>query len=202
MQIDRLFDWKSTADAPIQPTLAKQKEHVRREFEERLAQSILNLNEQGLNVALYWKNPDKRKYVNVVPTSAITGEGIPDMLQLLVDLTQVSSNQGSYLISLWCRTLDFACAESRISWTVYLLVIAYACRCICGAVQVCMHVRAIGPRVDGSGATLNPTACFGPDICSVKCSFVTATQPGYRAVPCRSIAWVCIDLEHAPFLQL
>lgn len=43
---------------------------------------------QGLNVSLYWKNPDPRKYVNVVPTSAITGEGIPDLLQLMVKLTQ------------------------------------------------------------------------------------------------------------------
>ncbi len=42
---------------------------------------FLQLNEQGLNVALYWKNADPRKYVNVVPTSAITGEGIPDLLQ-------------------------------------------------------------------------------------------------------------------------
>jgi hypothetical protein len=33
-------------------------------------------------VSLYWKNPDVRKYVNVVPTSAITGEGIPDLLQV------------------------------------------------------------------------------------------------------------------------
>ncbi len=46
------------------------------------------LNEQGLNVALYWKNPDPRSFVNVVPTSAITGEGIPDLLQLIVKLTQ------------------------------------------------------------------------------------------------------------------
>ena len=37
---------------------------------------------QGLNVALYWKNPDPRTFVNVVPTSAITGEGIPDLLQV------------------------------------------------------------------------------------------------------------------------
>lgn len=32
---------------------------------------------QGLNVALYWENPDPRKFVNIVPTSAITGEGEP-----------------------------------------------------------------------------------------------------------------------------
>ena len=40
-------------------------------------------------MALYWDNPDMRKYVNIVPTSAVTGEGLPDMLQLLVKLTQV-----------------------------------------------------------------------------------------------------------------
>lgn len=89
LQIDRLFDWKAQTDAPIQQSLNSQQAHVKREFDERLKQSVLNLNEQGLNVALYWQNPDKRKYVNVVPTSAITGEGLPDMLQLLVDLTQV-----------------------------------------------------------------------------------------------------------------
>lgn len=32
--------------------------------------------------------PERSKYVNVVPTSAITGEGIPDLLQLVVKLTQ------------------------------------------------------------------------------------------------------------------
>ena len=39
-------------------------------------------------MSLYWKNPDPRKFVNVVPTSAISGEGIPDLLQLMVKLTQ------------------------------------------------------------------------------------------------------------------
>lgn len=51
-------------------------------------QVFLQLNEQGLNVSLYWKNSDPRHFVNVVPTSAITGEGIPDLLQLMVKLTQ------------------------------------------------------------------------------------------------------------------
>ena len=60
-QVDRLFDWQAVPDTPIQEALARQKPHVRTEFEQRLKQSTLNLNEQGLNVALYWDNPDRRK---------------------------------------------------------------------------------------------------------------------------------------------
>ena len=89
MQVDRLFEWNSRDNAGIQDSLEEQASHVAAEFEKNLQRATLNLNEQGLNVALYWKNPDPRKYVNIVPTSAITGEGIPDMLQLVVQLTQV-----------------------------------------------------------------------------------------------------------------
>ena len=32
-----------------------------REFDDRSSQVFLQLNEQGLNVSLYWKNPDPRK---------------------------------------------------------------------------------------------------------------------------------------------
>ncbi len=71
-----MFDWATLKDAPIQESLAQQKEYVRAEFERRMQQAVLALNEQGLNVALYWSNPDPRKYVNIVPTSAITGEGV------------------------------------------------------------------------------------------------------------------------------
>jgi translation initiation factor 5B len=86
--VDRLYGWKSTADLPIRDSFKRQKDFVMKEFDDRSNQVFLQLNEQGLNVALYWKNPDPRKYVNVVPTSAISGEGIPDLLQLMVKLTQ------------------------------------------------------------------------------------------------------------------
>ncbi len=43
---------------------------------------------QGLNSKLYYENDDFRRVVSVVPTSAHTGEGIPDLLMLLVQLTQ------------------------------------------------------------------------------------------------------------------
>lgn len=46
--------------------------------------------EKGLNTELYWKNDDPMHTVSMVPTSAITGEGIPDLLLWLVKLTQVT----------------------------------------------------------------------------------------------------------------
>eukprot|EP00884_Botryococcus_braunii_P012838 jgi/Botrbrau1/21555/Bobra.174_2s0055.2 len=113
-KVDRLFDWESTKDAPIQDSLAKQKDYVQAEFEKRLKASILALNEQGLNVALYWKNPDVRKFVNIVPTSAITGEGIPDMLQLLVKLTQsMMAERLMFISELQCTVLEVKVVEGH-----------------------------------------------------------------------------------------
>ena len=87
-KIDRMYDWKEIPNGDVRTSLAQQPPHVVSEFKDRLQKSFLALNQEGLNVALYYENPDSRSFVNVVPTSAITGEGIPDMLHLLVDLTQ------------------------------------------------------------------------------------------------------------------
>ena len=87
-KIDRMYDWKEIPNGDVRSSLAQQPPHVVSEFKDRLQKSFLALNEEGLNVALYYENPDPRSFVNVVPTSAITGEGIPDMLHLMVDLTQ------------------------------------------------------------------------------------------------------------------
>ena len=69
-------------------------------------------------MALYWKNPDPRKYVNIVPTSAISGEGIPDMLQLLVKLTQAR-------VSLQLHSSHRACASHcmLVAWLFPVLCI-------------------------------------------------------------------------------
>lgn len=87
-KVDRLYDWKVNPNLPIREAFKRQKPFVMDEFRNRFDEVKLQLNEQGLNVALYWENPDPKTFVNVIPTSAITGEGIPDLLQLVVRLTQ------------------------------------------------------------------------------------------------------------------
>lgn len=39
---------------------------------------------QGLNAALFYENPDPRSYVSLVPTSAVTGEGMGNLLAMIV----------------------------------------------------------------------------------------------------------------------
>jgi len=87
-KIDRLYGWQDRADAPARRALESQASHTQEEFRRRFDGVALQLNEEGLNVAVWWENPDPRRYANVVPTSALTGEGLPDLMGLLVRLTQ------------------------------------------------------------------------------------------------------------------
>lgn len=87
-KIDRLYGWAAVEWAPARPSVERQKASTQEEFRTRADAAILQLAEEGLNCAIWWTVDDVRKTVSVAPTSAITGEGIPDLLLLLVKLTQ------------------------------------------------------------------------------------------------------------------
>ena len=111
-QIDRLYGWKETKDGAFQESLAKQSPSVRREFEDRVQKTIVAFAEQGLNAVLYYENKSFARNVSLVPTSAITGEGVPDMIMLLVNLTQQRmSDRLMYLSELECTVLEVKVIE-------------------------------------------------------------------------------------------
>ena len=111
-KIDRIYGWKETPDYPFQETFQNQPKHVKSEFQDRVRKTILEFNEQGLNACLYYENKNFAKNVSLVPTSAITGEGIPDLLHLLVHLTQTRMSQKlMYLSELECTVLEVKVIE-------------------------------------------------------------------------------------------
>ncbi|KAI0152176.1 hypothetical protein F4776DRAFT_600349 [Hypoxylon sp. NC0597] len=87
-KIDRLYGWKKVDNNGFQESLALQSKGVQNEFRNRLQETKLAFAEQGFNAELYYENKSMAKYVSLVPTSAHTGEGIPDMLKLIIQLTQ------------------------------------------------------------------------------------------------------------------
>jgi Elongation factor Tu domain 2 len=114
--------------------------------------------DQGLNVALYWKNPDVRKFVNIVPTSAITGEGIPDMLQLLVKLTQVRKTLPDDACPFSCAAISLEIVQDPLHMSVA------AARCSkCGLLLFEMTVLLVAEVFHLSQGIMS-VSCLSADI--------------------------------------
>lgn len=111
-KIDRLYDWQATPNNSFRDSFEQQTRAVKDEFHTRLSNIQLALAEQGLNSELYFKNKNMAKYVSIVPTSAVTGEGVPDLLWLLLELTQKRmSKQLMYLSHVEATILEVKVVE-------------------------------------------------------------------------------------------
>ncbi|KAI3648296.1 hypothetical protein MP228_006150 [Amoeboaphelidium protococcarum] len=111
-KIDRIYGWKEVANNSFLDSFQAQSKSVKKEFDDRLQQTKVAFAEQGLNAEVFYKNPDVRKFVSLVPTSAITGEGIPDLISLLVQLTQNRLTERlMYLSSLEATVLEVKVIE-------------------------------------------------------------------------------------------
>lgn len=111
-KIDRCYGWKATPNAPVRDSLKNQDQNCLLEFKDRTERAIVALMEQGLNAKLYWENDDPAHTVSLVPTSAITGEGVPDILMMLITLTQTRlRDQLMYMELLQCTVLEVKVIE-------------------------------------------------------------------------------------------
>ena len=111
-KIDRLYGWKKIDNNGFQESLALQNKGVQSEFRDRLEKTKVAFAEQGFNAELYYENKSMARNVSLVPTSAHTGEGIPDMIKLLVSLTQERmTNKLMYLSEVECTILEVKVIE-------------------------------------------------------------------------------------------
>jgi translation initiation factor 5B len=111
-KIDRLYGWSKIDNNGFQESLSFQKKSVQSEFRDRLEKTKLAFAEQGFNSELFYENKSMARNVSLVPTSAHTGEGIPDMLKLLIRLTQERmTNNLMYLSEVECTVLEVKVIE-------------------------------------------------------------------------------------------
>ncbi|KAM3214280.1 hypothetical protein ACQJBY_066634 [Aegilops geniculata] len=106
-KIDRLYGWKECTNAPIVEALKKQSDDVKSEYKWRLTKVVTDFKENGFNTAPYYENNKKKKVVNIVPTSAESGEGVPDLLLLLVRwLPDIITDKLAYDDTVECTVLE------------------------------------------------------------------------------------------------
>ncbi|CAI9090352.1 OLC1v1025109C1 [Oldenlandia corymbosa var. corymbosa] len=113
-KVDRLYRWKRCQNAPIAKAMNKQSKDVKDEFNWRLSQVITQFKEQGINTELYHRNRDMQETFSIVPTSAISGEGIPDLLLLLVQWSQKTMVEKlTYRNTVQCTVLEVKVVEGH-----------------------------------------------------------------------------------------
>ena len=87
-KIDRISAWKSVPNAPFHETYNKQNEKASADMDNRIYEIMGELSELRMEGERYDRVKDFRKSIAIVPTSAQTGEGIPDLFLVLSGLTQ------------------------------------------------------------------------------------------------------------------
>lgn len=126
-KVDRCYDWKTCKDMPIRDALKEQSEGTLQEFRSRSSDAKVQLQEQGVNSNIYWEMGDddwtNSDFVPLVPTSAITGEGVQDILLLLCQIAQRKLWQQL----MWCANLQCSVLEVKaidgLGMTVDVLVV-------------------------------------------------------------------------------
>ncbi|GAB2210480.1 hypothetical protein Droror1_Dr00015746, partial [Drosera rotundifolia] len=113
-KIDRLYGWKASRNAPFIKTIKEQSKHVVELFNTKVKEIVTQFMEQGLNTALYYKNKEMGETFSIVPTSAITGEGIPDLLLLLVQWAQKTMVEKlTFSYEIQCTVLEVKVVEGH-----------------------------------------------------------------------------------------
>jgi len=87
-KVDTTPGWNPNPDTPIQESMDGQSKNATDRLNEALYEIIGELSDQGFSADMYWRVQNFQRNVGVVPVSAKTGEGIPDLLAVLMGLSQ------------------------------------------------------------------------------------------------------------------
>lgn len=87
-KLDRIYGWKSVENRPFLFAVEQQEWHAIATLEEAIGKLIDQLSRFGIEADRYDRVRDFSKQVPIVPTSAVTGEGIADLLLVLAGVSQ------------------------------------------------------------------------------------------------------------------
>lgn len=87
-KIDRIGGWLPSENAPFSKTFKAQSQRVTEELDMKIYELVGELYKYGFSADRYDRIRDFTRTVGIVPISAVTGEGVPDLLMVLVGLAQ------------------------------------------------------------------------------------------------------------------
>ena len=87
-KIDTVPGWSAEPGRPSKVAMEAQSDRVESDLTEKLYEIIGQLSDEGFTADMYWRVQNFRENIGVVPVSAETAEGVPDLLTVLMGLSQ------------------------------------------------------------------------------------------------------------------
>jgi translation initiation factor 5B len=87
-KMDRIGGWHAVTNAPFAKSIKTQNDRVIETLDTNIYELVGELYKYGFDADRYDRISDFTRTVGIVPISAITGEGVPDLLMVLVGLAQ------------------------------------------------------------------------------------------------------------------
>ncbi|MFB6284022.1 MAG: translation initiation factor IF-2 [Halobacteria archaeon] len=87
-KVDRVPGWRPNPGATFQESYAEQSDRAQGDLDQKIYELIGDLHDEGFNGDRYDRVKNFRKNIGVVPISAETGEGLAELLMVLVGLAQ------------------------------------------------------------------------------------------------------------------
>ncbi|HVP93550.1 MAG TPA: translation initiation factor IF-2 [Methanoregulaceae archaeon] len=87
-KIDRLHGWRAYTDEPFSQSFLKQNDRVREFLEKKVYEIVGELSEIGFSAERFDRVSDFQRNLAIVPVSAHTGEGIAELLMVMIGLAQ------------------------------------------------------------------------------------------------------------------
>ncbi len=87
-KIDNISGWRTDKDMPLQESIESQPQNVKQVFDERYMTLIGSLNSHGFDADLFFNIKDFTQKIALVPTSARTKQGIPELIMMLCGVSQ------------------------------------------------------------------------------------------------------------------
>lgn len=87
-KIDNISGWRTDKDTSLKESIESQPQNVKQIFDERYMTLIGSLNSYGFDSDLFYNINDFTKKIALVPTSARTKQGIPELIMMLCGVSQ------------------------------------------------------------------------------------------------------------------
>ncbi|MEM4945327.1 MAG: translation initiation factor IF-2 [Archaeoglobaceae archaeon] len=87
-KIDKIAGWQSRENEPFIKSYAMQEDFAKRNLDTKIYELVASLYRYGFSCDRFDRIKDFTKTVAIIPVSGLTGEGIPELLMILLGLAQ------------------------------------------------------------------------------------------------------------------